>query len=170
MKKFNLEDVAGLETKHTDNKTWGWTWRVYYVVNQTGPSPFFEKAKQPGLTGKQTNFLKIGDGAISGYFGYFDDVKRTSAVVGGGYNKEDWAIMCAIYGLLKSVLGLTDDEKEELKKVAETFQSGEASAIYENNQKAENGESSFWIEKLRKDDNRRGTYLGKYIYIYKILK
>ena len=150
----NMKGIAGIETKHTDSRTWGWTWRSYYMADSTGPSPY-----QGG---------RVKDGGLSGYYGYFEDIKRTGAVTGAGYNKEDWSIMLAVSNLAKEIKDLTDEQRAELKEAADLFEQGESWAVRELNKKAEDGTGSFYFETIKKDNNRRGTYMGKYLYIYLI--
>lgn len=149
----NLKELAGIETKHTDNRTWGWTWRGYYSIGSTGLSPYKDG--------------KVVNGSIAGHFGHWaTDVKRTKTMSGMGYNKEDFSLFHAVDNLSRELPDLTEEQRKELKEAAELFKSGESYAIRNINRKAEEGEGSFYFEMLRKDDNRVGTYQGKYVYIY----
>lgn len=145
----NLKELAGIETKHTDSRALGWTWRAYYTTNHTtGGSPYHGG--------------KVKQGAISGYYGYFDDIKRTKTLSGAGYNKEDFSIYYAVDNLSEELPHLTEEQRAELKEAAKLFKSGESFAVRIINRKAEEGKGSFYFETIRKDDTSRGTYLGKY--------
>lgn len=152
----NMKGIAGIETKHTDNRTWGWTWRSYYIADSTGLNPWhYGDLRRDALS------RFYGD-----FYGDFKDVKRTATVSGSGYNKEDWSIMLAVSNLSKEIKDLTDEQRAELKEAADLFKQGESWAVGELNKKAEEGTGSFYFETIRKDDTSRGTYMGKYLYIY----
>jgi hypothetical protein len=149
--RARLTGLATLETKHTDNKTWGWTWRTYFTDSIHGGGIGTTKA-----------------GEVSRYFGHFDSVNRTGVFSGCGYNKEDFSASSALMALSKTLPGLTNEQRQELATIAESFKGGVSYTAREVNKKAEEGAGSFWVDVIRIDNTSRGTYIGNYVHIYLI--
>jgi hypothetical protein len=165
-----LEGLATLETKHTNNNEGGWNWRTYYTDSIQGV--YQKRTKIINCSGYTyvEDFGSVAPGAVSRYFGYFDSVKRSGVFSGGGYNKEDHSASSALVTLSKTMPGLTDEQRQELAAISESFKSGLSYAAREANKKAEEGAGSFWLEVVKIDSTSRGTYMGNYVHIYLIKK